>query len=582
MAQKGSGKRKQAPAYSAGLALIALGAVIFMAVELRLQGNIFEGLRRICFGLCGILAYVLPVLPLWAGGLVIWSTQRKAPVKPWLFAFGAFLGLCALIMVPGVEFWDRNSDGSWVGVIQEAFGDGADRLEVASGGGGIGAAIAWPLWKVLGSVLGALILFALTVFCGLLAANLTPSRLRDLLTGQAGKRKQQAQAEREWAEQQQLAWQQQQAAQQLAWQQQQAQIIEQQQQYMQRPAAQQPAMAPEPVRRADDGGVANWQEQLAAGQTAAAAPGHQSRIFTRKDPEKPVSEDRSFRSRIFGRKKEEYDGLSDGTALAAQKAAQQRKTAASGEDGTGPDSAEQDPAAVRGRPLRRTVNDELIAAPQTRWASARRDFEEETEPETDSEKDLNAARSRQRRTPAAEEQFSRRGRDPEPVAQAAPDRDPEALDSPARKPDIEREDGAFRGSAASGRTREDAYRRPADPGKVRKDVPAVSVAPAASAAPVVPVVQQEIGREAYKPDLKLPPRAEEVRSEEDDLWTPTPYNYPPITDLDRGYRCGGRDALPPAGRDSGQFQGAGESGQCDPWPRHFPVRDGAGGRHKGE
>ena len=44
MAQKGSGKRRQAPAYSAdamavrymaGLALIALGVLIFMAVELR-------------------------------------------------------------------------------------------------------------------------------------------------------------------------------------------------------------------------------------------------------------------------------------------------------------------------------------------------------------------------------------------------------------------------------------------------------------------------------------------------------------------------------------------------------------------
>ena len=50
MALKGSGKRRQAPAYSAdamairymaGLALIALGVLIFMAVELRLSGNIF-------------------------------------------------------------------------------------------------------------------------------------------------------------------------------------------------------------------------------------------------------------------------------------------------------------------------------------------------------------------------------------------------------------------------------------------------------------------------------------------------------------------------------------------------------------
>ena len=92
MALKGSGKRRQAPAYSAdamavrymaGLALIALGVLIFMAVELGLSGNIFEGLRRLCFGACGIMAYVLPALPVWAGVLVIWSTQRRAPVRPW-------------------------------------------------------------------------------------------------------------------------------------------------------------------------------------------------------------------------------------------------------------------------------------------------------------------------------------------------------------------------------------------------------------------------------------------------------------------------------------------------------------------
>ena len=65
MAQRGSNQRKQAPAYSAdtmairymaGLPLIALGAMMLMAVELKLSGNIFEGLRRVCFGMCGILA----------------------------------------------------------------------------------------------------------------------------------------------------------------------------------------------------------------------------------------------------------------------------------------------------------------------------------------------------------------------------------------------------------------------------------------------------------------------------------------------------------------------------------------------
>ena len=158
MAQKGSGKRRQAPAYSAdamavrymaGLALIALGVLIFMAVELGLHGNIFEGLRRLCFGMCGIMAFVLPALPLWAGVLVIWSTQRRAPVRPWLYALMAFFGLCALIMIVcgALEYWKQyNNIREWGAVINKAYSECSARMESAGTGGAVGAVLAWPLW----------------------------------------------------------------------------------------------------------------------------------------------------------------------------------------------------------------------------------------------------------------------------------------------------------------------------------------------------------------------------------------------------------------------------------------------------
>ena len=216
MAQKGSGKRRQAPAYSAdamairymaGLVLIALGVLIFMAVVIRLPGNIFEGLRIICFGLCGIMAYVLPVLPVWAGVLVIWSTQRRAPVRPWLFALLAFFGLCAFLMITGAMEHLRNTYGSsWGDVINGAYIE-SSKMVNPNGGGAVGTILAWPLWNYLGPVLGTMIIFVLTVFCVLLAVNLTPSRIRDLFTGQAGARRQQQKLERERMEQQQLAWQ---------------------------------------------------------------------------------------------------------------------------------------------------------------------------------------------------------------------------------------------------------------------------------------------------------------------------------------------------------------------------------------
>ena len=95
MAQQG--KRKQAPAYSAdtmalryiaGLALAALGVLIFMAVDLNMPGNIFQGLRQVCVGATGSLAYVLAVLPLVAGEAV--EKLR------WTDLFAQLLGMVAM------------------------------------------------------------------------------------------------------------------------------------------------------------------------------------------------------------------------------------------------------------------------------------------------------------------------------------------------------------------------------------------------------------------------------------------------------------------------------------------------------
>ena len=487
MALKGSGKRRQAPAYSAdamavrymaGLALIALGVLIFMAVELGLSGNIFEGLRRLCFGACGFMAYVLPVLPVWAGVLVIWSTQRRAPVRPWLFACLAFFGLCAFIMIISGAFdWmKRNSavnTNNWGAVTNYVYQDCSSRMERAGGGGAAGALLAWPLWNYLGLVLGTAIIFVLTVFSILLAMNLTPSRLRDIFTGQAGARREQQQLERERMEQQQLAWQQQQYAQQQMYAQQQQQIIEQQQQFAQQqypqtnaPWPQQPVQQPAQQWPAqNDGGVRDWQEQMAAGQMNAT--GHQSQIFGRKEQPKPASSGRSFVSRIFGReKKEEYDGLVDASELA--QAEEARKAA---------------------RPARRTATGAEISRPATSW-----------KPQPAAEE-----------TPREQEPV--RKRRPEPEQQTVfdvPEEKPAARPEPVRKEEPKRDDSG--------------YRRPAPLTEEKKTAEKPPVRPA------VPAVQQEIGKDAYQPPLKLPVQKKEAE-EDEGPWMPTAYNYPPITDL---------------------------------------------------
>ncbi|MCR5296924.1 MAG: DNA translocase FtsK, partial [Clostridiales bacterium] len=69
--------------------------------------------------------------------------------------------------------------------------------------------------------------------------------------------------------------------------------------------------------------------------------------------------------------------------------------------------------------------------------------------------------------------------------------------------------------------------RPARPEKpqARPDRPA-----AEPAKTPVPAVQQTIGEAAFQPKVKLPAKARDSEPEEE-FWAPTPYNYPPITDL---------------------------------------------------
>ncbi len=497
MAQKG-GKRRQAPAYSAdamavrymaGLALIAMGVLIFMAVELGLHGNIFEGLRRLCFGMCGIMAFVLPALPLWAGVLVIWSTQRRAPVRPWLYALLAFFGLCALIMIVcgALEYWKQMNIREWGAVINAAYDDCSTRMERAMSGGAVGAVLAWPLWNYLGVVLGTMILFVITAFCILLAANLTPSRIRDLVTGQAGARREQQRQERARAEQQQVAWQQQQ---QILWQQQQ-QIIEQQQQQQyaaQQPVPQQymqpqPQPQPQPVQawpaqNTQNQGVLDWQEQMTAKQLAASQTGHQSRIFGRKEERKPSAPEKSFVSRIFGLgKKEEYDGLSDGTTLQDMEAARR--------------------AAEAAKPARRTATGAEIAQPQTRWKQ---------EPETE-EPPVNRDAGRRRRD-----------RTPEQTAMEIPAEKPAAYTEPAHTEPVRTESAR----PADKPSRDDSgYRRPVAEEKKTAERPAVK--------PPVPVAEP-IGEKTWQPELKLPTK-KKTEEEDEGPWMPTPYNFPPITDL---------------------------------------------------
>ena len=516
MAQKSKG-RKQAPAYSAdllalrmiaGLALTALGVLIFLAVNLRMTGNIFEGLRRISFGLCGSLAKILAILPLWAGILVIWSSQRKAPVQPWLYGTICFIILSAFIMLisgNAMDHLSRQYGGTWGGVIAGAFQDCAS---TGTGGGALGVALAWPLWRFLGGVLGIILTFLLFLFSALMIFGLTPARLWGLVTGKAGQRKEEQQRQRAVSEQEQMAWQQEQARQQAAWQQEQARIIARQQQNY--PPAVQPPVNDQANRSATgrNTSVEAWQDQMtarmAADQTAAVAPGGWlSRIFG-GTPQETSGKETPHRSRIFGRQKEEYDGLSDGSTL-AQNAGEQ---------------AARQLREEHERRTRRTATGEPIGRPETRWTQGQERFSRKTEEPRIEPQEAVIPEPAEEIRPAPGEN---------PPAEFSPE--PEAGARREMKPKTERENPLSVAQDAETLAEELKNQWSAPKNRETRKAPEKR-----AEQPAAPKVQMTVGTEAYQPAVKLPPKAEQEGAgaqETEEPWTPTPYYAPPMTDLAR-------------------------------------------------
>ncbi len=537
MTQRNNGKRKKAPAYSAdtlalryflGLALIALGVVAFLAVDLHMRGTVFEGLADVCYGLTGSLAVVLPLFPVWAGVLAVWSAQSKAPVKPWLFAMLAFIGLCSFLVLITRIGPDRRelladlsgmTGGGWADVVRTGYSLSAD---LKQSGGAAGILLAWPLWRYLGTVLGAVILFLLTLLCILLALNLTPGRLRDLMTGKAKLWDRKRRESREAAEQQQIAWQQEQARREQAWQQQQAAIIQQQQWAAQAGQGNNMPQQPYPPQytpaqgytgtqfttsqnAAEAGGIAEWQRQMTAQTDPAQGKPHVSRLFGRKKEEPAHAGEPARKSRIFG-KKEEYDGLSDSSEEDKLRAGFGRNAGAG-----------RRPAAETAAPGReergRDVRTDVRPAAAENSAGKEGAYTRTEYPD----------RERQNRGPAAEsraaERPERTGRSPAAVSRTAEEEPVTVPRKPAVRPAVREQESVLPAAEKTDR-----------PGGTKQKEENLSGADREpSAKPAVPVVTQTIGEETWKPVLKDVPLKSEAG--EDSYWEPTLYTAPPITDL---------------------------------------------------
>ncbi len=271
---------KRSPAYStdsmvvaliAGLVLIALGVLILIAAVTKLDGDIFRMLRTFSGGLAGTLSVVLPVLPIWGGGLIIFSTQKKPPVRPFVLVCVMMLLLFTIITLftyvsAGASLMDAiranvRSDGiagdSYPAFLSDAaeYGSGAMRNDKRSIGGGLlGMLLAWPLWKGFGAIGGGVVAILASVVVFLFLIRLD---VKGIVTGIRNK----ADASAAQREQQRLR----QQEQELMWQQEQMRLQQEAQAQAQaRPGWQQtppPAQEPaDPWQHMIPAGAANWNQ----------------------------------------------------------------------------------------------------------------------------------------------------------------------------------------------------------------------------------------------------------------------------------------------------------------------------------
>ncbi|MBQ3157798.1 MAG: DUF87 domain-containing protein [Clostridia bacterium] len=228
MAQKNNKRGKRTPAYSTdtmvvclivGLLLIALGVLIFLANALNMSGDVFDGLRQFSRGMCGMLAIVLPVIPVWGGVLVMLSTQRKPPVRPYVLACVIFFLLCTVFTLclqaaPGKSlmmfYKERVPMDTMPAYLSIAFRYGYQGGGMGYGGGLCGMLLAWPLWKAFGAVFGSILSILSAIISFLFLIRLDVKGLLAKAKAHKEQRRAQQQAQEAQQRQQELAWQQEQ------------------------------------------------------------------------------------------------------------------------------------------------------------------------------------------------------------------------------------------------------------------------------------------------------------------------------------------------------------------------------------
>jgi len=553
MAQKTKSKQgKRAPAYSAdslavhlllGLILVALGLLIVFAVMLNVPGDVFAGVRQVCRGLSGGLAFLMPVIPIWGGVLVIMSTQRKPLVLPFVMACLLYLLLLAAAVllsysgapaVPLMEYiLQMNRTRALDPSAFDSFLARAYELGVNTGMGGglLGMLLAWPLWKLMGVIPGLILAVLLAVPCGMLMLGLTPARIQELVQKYQQLRRARDEKRQKEQYEQELAWQRQQALAQQQYQQQGTAAPQQPPQqwyppqepvWQQAAPQRQPSPYEQPVFPSEQRQVSPYappaqqpmpdpdplpSQTLGDGPTSIyARPEAQKTRKPRKpavkdDAAQPTSKPR--RTSIFGGQNEEEPVQDSGrlrrmSIFGGRDVPQEPEQPVSKPRKSGiftSQEAYEEPAqpvsGIFGRSVRKSqpvVQEDEERIPASRAATWRSGEEEPVyEP---------APRKPQRVSVAPKPAAAAKAPVVEPVPAAAPKGPQKPLDSWADRPPWE-------------------------------DDPDAPVTPETV---VTPVLQHAQPSNAWQPELKIPPRREQPAApEQTKMELPTPYVYPSLS-----------------------------------------------------
>jgi len=208
----------------AGVVLLALGVLVFLAAAGLMDGVIFQLLAEVSAGLAGGLGMLLCVYLIWAGVLCFISARQPAPMKP--FVLAVLMGMFALAAVDLFsQAWDAQSRTAYSfmdylrvinqrDVLQAAPGGFMQMLErgyilcqqTNAGGGALGILLAWPLWMGLGSIGGGIVSVIVCIALGFVLTRFDFRKWFGVMKQRSAERQAARQQEQAIYAQQQAQW----------------------------------------------------------------------------------------------------------------------------------------------------------------------------------------------------------------------------------------------------------------------------------------------------------------------------------------------------------------------------------------